>query len=117
MKISSSLVTSMTEINDMVNTTIEADKIVPLARVLTMLTQIPSNNTMLEMCIPPDKCTVLNIAITYYGEEYHYTLPGKEPSHKFKVPKITSYVIHPNQNIYGSHKVNTRADVYVPLNI
>ena len=43
--------------------------------------------------------------------------PDKEPLDKLKVLNTTGYGIHPNQNIYGYHKVNTRADLYVPLSI
>lgn len=77
MKISSHLVTYMTESSDMVNTAIKSFKFVSPDRVLTMFIQMPSNNPMLELRIPPDKCTVLNIAITH-GEERQHILPERE---------------------------------------
>ena len=107
----------MTESIDMVNTATKPDKFVLLDEILTVFNQMPPNNSMLEVRIPPDKCTVLNIAVTYHGEECQYILPDKEPPDRFKVLNITDYVIHNSQNTNGYHKFNTRYGVYVPLGI
>ena len=54
---------------------------------------------MLEIRIPPDKCTMLNIAVTYHGKECQYTLPYKEPPNKFKVLNNTDYSIYPQKKL------------------
>ena len=82
-----------------------------------MFTQISSNNPMLEVRIPPDKCTVLNIAVTYHGKQRQYILPPKDPSDRFKVLNTADYGISTNQSTSGYHKFHTTADFFVPLGI
>ena len=104
MKIISSLVAYMIESSGMAITRIEYGNFDSSDRVLTMCTQMPFHHTMLEIRIPPDKCTVLNIAVTYHGEERQYILPDKEPQDRFKILNTTEFGIHLNYNTYGCHK-------------
>ena len=101
----------------MINATIGANEIFLLDRVLTMITQMLSNNPMLEARIPPDKFTGINIAVTHHKAKLSYLLHNKEPPDKFMVLNNTDYGSHPQQKTYGSHKINTEADSYVPLSM
>ena len=49
----------------MILTTTGANNLVPLGRVFDILTSMLPNNVMLEIRTPPDKCTMLNLAVTH----------------------------------------------------
>ena len=70
---------------------------------------------MLDIRIPPDKYTVLNIAGTYHWEEIHHILTDREPPDKFMVLNNTDLSNHSQDKTCDSHMINTEADYYIPL--
>ena len=72
---------------------------------------------MLDIRIPPDKCTVLNIPVTCHGEELRHVLVDREPRDKVMVLNNTDFSNHSQDKIYDYHKINTGADYCVPLSM
>ena len=66
----------------MVHTTTGADNIIPLGNHLNLLTSTSYSNSTLEIRVPPDKCTILNLSVTHGGKVLRLVLVNREPPDK-----------------------------------
>ena len=86
----------------MILTTAGADDLVPLGRVFNILTSMLPNNVMLEIRTPPDKCTMLNLAVTHRGKLLCPNMNDRKPP-----DRDPSVVVHSDDCTCNSeiHKV------------
>ena len=99
----------------MLHTNTGVGKTVLMGRVFTIITSTIFNNSMLDIRIPPDKCSMRNIVIIYHVKELQTILADREQTDKLILLNNTYFSIHPRRNIYDSHKINAGDDYYVPL--